>query len=67
MSDMERQDDQLRQKKQYAGGYVAWLDGKVILSAETDGELCDQLDRMPVDQSRVSIEYIEPIDVVRVY
>ena len=66
MNDIEL-DDQLRQKKQYAGGYVAWLDGKVILSAETDGELCDQLDRMPVDQRRVSIEYIEPIDVVRVY
>jgi hypothetical protein len=67
MRDMELEDDLLRQKKQYAGGYVAWLDGKVILSAETDGGVCDRLDQMPVDQSRVSIEYIEPIDVVRVY
>jgi hypothetical protein len=61
-------DDQLRQKKQYAGGYVAWLDGKVILSAKTDGELYDLLDQLPADQeARATVEYIEPIDVVRVY
>jgi hypothetical protein len=64
MSDVEFEDDQLRQRKQYAGGYVAWLDGQVILSAETDDELCDQLDQMPIDPSRVVIGYIPPADVV---
>lgn len=67
MRDMELEDDQSRQRKQFAGGYIAWLDGKVILSAETYDELCDRLDETPVDETRVSIEYIEPIDVVRVF
>lgn len=67
MRDMELEDDQLRQKKQYAGGYVAWLDGKVILSARTYDELCDRLDEMPDYETRATVEYIEPIDVVRVY
>jgi hypothetical protein len=64
---MGLEDDRLRQKKEYAGRYVAWLDDRVILSAETDDELCELLDRMPIDDSRVSIEYVEPIDVIRVY
>jgi prepilin-type processing-associated H-X9-DG protein len=67
MSDMTSEDEQLWQRKQFAGGYVAWLDGHVILSAKTDEELCNRLDQTSVDQSRVSIEYIEPVDVVRVY
>ena len=68
MSDMELEDDLLRQKRQYAGGYVAWLDGQVILSAETYGQLSDQLDQLPADQeARATVEYIEPVDVVRVY
>ena len=67
MSDMEIEDNQLQQRKRFAGGYVAWLDGQIILSAETYDELCDRLDQMPDYEARVSIEYIEPIDVVRVY
>jgi hypothetical protein len=67
MGDADLMDDQLRQKKQYAGGYVAWLDGKVILSTGTAEEIYRGIEQLPVDQSRVSIEYIEPIDVVRVY
>ena len=67
MSDMEIEDDQLRQRKQFAGRYVAWLDGQVILSAETYDELCDRLDQRPDYEARASIEYIEPTDVVRVY
>lgn len=68
MCDSELEDDQLQQRKQYAGGYVAWLDGKVVLHAETYDDLCEQLDRLPADQeARSSVEYIEPIDVIRVY
>lgn len=68
MRDSEFEDDQLRQRKQYAGRYVAWLDGHVILSAETYGQISDQLDQLPADQeARATVEYIEPIDVVRVY
>jgi hypothetical protein len=61
-------DEQLRQKMLHAGRYVAWLDGKVILTAATDGELYDQLDHLPADQeARATVEYVEPIDVARVY
>jgi len=68
MDDGDVMDDELRQKKQFAGGYVAWLDGKVILSARTYDDLSDQLDRLPGDQeARATVEYIEPIDVVRIY
>jgi hypothetical protein len=68
MGNRELEDDQLRQRKQYAGRYVAWLDGRVISSAETYGELSDQLDQLPVEQEAcATVEYIEPIDVVRVY
>jgi hypothetical protein len=67
MRDDDLLDDQLRQKKQYAGGYVAWLDGKVILRTETAEEIYRGIEQLSVDQRRVSIEYIEPIDVVRVY
>ena len=64
MDDRELEDDQLRQRKKYAGRYVAWLDGRVILSAETYGELCDCLDQLPDYEPLVSIEYIPPADVV---
>ncbi len=68
MDNRKLEDDRVRQRKQYAGRYVAWLDGRVILSAETYDQLSDQLDQLPVDQeARASVEYIEPIDVVRVY
>ena len=68
MGNRELEEDQLRQRQQYAGAYVAWLDGRVILSAETYGQLSDQLDQLPVEQeARATVEYIEPIDVVRVY
>jgi hypothetical protein len=67
MRDMELEDDLLRQKKQYAGGYVAWLDGKVILSAETCDELSDRLDELPREvEARAVIEYIPPADAVYV-
>jgi len=65
---MSEPDDKIEQlREQFAGNYVAWLDDTVILSSETYGELCDRLEEMPVDQARVSIEYLEPADVVRVY
>ena len=68
MHNRELEDDQLLQRKQYAGRYVAWLDGRVVSSAETYGQLSDQLDQLPVEQeARATVEYIEPIDVVRVY
>ena len=51
----------------FAGGYVAWLDGNVLLTAETDDEIYDRLEQLAVDQSRVVIGYVEPADVVRVY
>ena len=68
MDNRELEDDQLRQRKQYPGRYVAWLDGRVISSAETYGQLSDQLDQVPIEQeARATVEYIEPIDVARVW
>jgi hypothetical protein len=65
MHDTESPIERLR--RQYAGNYVAWLDDRVYLSAATYDELCDRLDQMPIDQGRLVIGYIEPLDVVRVY
>lgn len=65
MPEVSPEVDRLRQR--YAGSYVAWLGNEVFLSAPTYDELCDRLDQMPVDQSRLVIGYIEPLDVVRVY
>ena len=56
-----------RLRQQYAGNYVAWLNNQVYLSAPTYDELCDRLDQMPIDQSKLVVEYVEPFDVVRVY
>ena len=50
----------------FPGGYVAWLDDDVLLTAETYGGLCERLDQMPVDQARVVIGYVDPPDVVRI-
>jgi len=56
-----------RLREQYAGNYVAWLDNRVYLSAPTYDDLMDRLDQMPIDQSTLIVEYLEPVDVVRVY
>jgi hypothetical protein len=65
MYEMDPEVERLRQ--QYAGSYVAWLGNQVYLSAPTYDELCDQLDQMPIDQGKLVIGYIEPLDIVRVY
>lgn len=68
MDQSELMTDEMQQRKQFAGRYVAWLDGRVILSATTDAELYDLLDQLPADQeARASVEYIDRIDVIRVY
>ena len=66
MSDMEIEgDEEMRLRQQYAGGYVAWLDGNVILSAETCDELSDRLDQLPEEvEARAIVECIPPADTV---
>jgi hypothetical protein len=63
----DRESDVERLRRQYAGNYVAWLGDQVYLSAPTYDELCDRLDHMPIDQSKLVIGYIEPYGVARVY
>jgi hypothetical protein len=54
-------------RAQYAGSYIARRGSEVVASTETFDELCDRLDEMPIDQSTLIIEYIDPIDRVCVY
>jgi hypothetical protein len=49
------------------GSYVARHDGAVVISAATYDELCDELERLPIDPGAVVIEYVEPTDRIRVY
>ena len=56
-----------RLREQYAGNYVAWLGNQVYLSTPTYDELMDRLNQMPIDQGTLIVEYLEPLDVVRVY
>jgi hypothetical protein len=64
MRDITYGDDGL--PPQFAGGYVVWLDDKVILTDESYDDLCDRVLQMPVDEARVVIGYVEPVDVVRI-
>ena len=52
---------------QFPGGYVAWLDDEIVMTAGTYDELRDRLDESSLDEARVVIGYVEPYDVVRVY
>jgi hypothetical protein len=66
MHDVNYEDEELMRR--LGGKYVAWLDGQVLLTAETYDELGTLLDQLPRDQEeRAIVEYIEPYDVVRVY
>ena len=65
MNERDHKIDQLR--KQFAGNYVAWLGDEVFASAETYDDLCDHLDTLPIDQGKLVIGYIGPLDVARVY
>jgi hypothetical protein len=51
----------------YGGRYVAHRGGEVIASAESDAELHELLDESLTDWSGVVVEYVEPIDAIRVY
>lgn len=65
MPEMSPDADRLR--REFAGSYVAWLGDEVFLSAETYDDLCDQLNQMLIDQGKLVIGYIEPLDIIRVY
>ena len=65
MDELDSEVQRLRQ--QYAGRYVAWLGDEVYLGAPTDDGLCDRLDQMPIDQGRLVVEYVEPLDVVHIW
>ena len=64
---MERDDKDMHQRQQHAGNYVAWLDGKVILSAETDTELYDRLGELPREvEARAIVEFVRRTDIAYV-
>ena len=50
----------------FPGGYVAWLDDEVVMTADTDDELCDRLARSSIDEARVAIGYVHAYDVVSI-
>ena len=54
-------------RAQHAGSYIARRDNEVVASTETLDELFERLDQLPIDQSMLIIEYIDPIDRVCVY
>ena len=54
-------------QRRHGGRYVAQRDGTVVASAETYDELSRQLDGAGTNWSELTIEYVEPIDVVCVY
>ena len=56
-----------RLRQQFAGSYVAWLDDEVYLSTPTYDELCDRLDPMPIDEGRLIVEYVAPLDVIHIW
>ena len=65
MNETESEVERLR--REHAGNYVAWLGDQVYLSVPTYDELCDRLDQMSIDQSKLVIGYIEPYGVARAY
>jgi hypothetical protein len=55
------------QRQRFAGKYVAWRDGTVVVSADSFDELCDELESPGVDTSGLLIEFLEPTDTICVY
>jgi len=53
--------------RDFAGGYVAWIDDQIVMMAETYDELSERLQLSSLDLARVVVGYVEPYDVVRVY
>ncbi len=49
------------------GRYVARRYDKVVISADTLDELCDELDRRGAESADLVIGFEEPADVIRVY
>ena len=58
--------DYMTLQEHYGGRYVAERNGVVSASAETYEELSDQLERPGMDWDGVVIDYVDPIDVIRV-
>jgi hypothetical protein len=62
MSDLDDLNDQLGPA--FPGGYVAWLDGQVVMASDTCDGLLDRLSQTTIDETRVVVGYVPPAGAV---